>query len=148
MPNQSTIQTQMDLFLGKAPNVDANGVIDNISYKRNVVAKVADYTAKASESGTLFTSEGATADIEFTLPALADGLEFIFFNAEDIEMVVSSAADNTMVASGDAAAGHITFTTATVQIGCGVTVICDGSKWMCLMHIGNSGSLPAPVAVT
>lgn len=147
MPTPSTQQTQMDTFLGKAPALDGNLIIDDIAYKRNVVAKTADYTVDAKESGTLFTTEGATADVEFTLPALADGLEFIFFNAEDIELKVSSAADNTIVATGDAAAGSVTFTTATTQIGAGVTMICDGAKWMCLMHAGNSGSLPSAAAV-
>ena len=41
MPLPSTIQTQMDVFLNKAPNVDDNNIIDNIAFKFNVVAKTA-----------------------------------------------------------------------------------------------------------
>ncbi|MGA4923433.1 hypothetical protein, partial [Bacillus subtilis] len=36
-----------------------------------IVAKTADYTLIASDSGTIFTNQGAAGAVNFTLPALA-----------------------------------------------------------------------------
>ena len=147
MPVPSTTQTQMKSHLGRVPALDANGFIDNISFKRNVISKVTDYTVLATDSGSLITSYGATADIEFTLPALADGLEFTFINCADIEMKISSAAGNDIVTFNDAAASSITFTTASKQLGAAITLVSDGTVWYSLMHAPNAGSLPTAAAI-
>ena len=60
MPLPSTRQDQMDVFHGKAPNIDDNHQIDDISYMQNVVAKTADYSVLVKESGTCFTTTAAT----------------------------------------------------------------------------------------
>ena len=84
MPYSSTDQTNgMPVGPGGLlPGLNAYGQISDIAYRRNVVAKTADYTVTAAESGTIFTTQGATAAVIFTLPATTscDGLEFIFYN--------------------------------------------------------------------
>lgn len=142
MPTLSTAQTQMDTMLGKYPCLDANGVIDNISYKRNVVAKTAAYTVLASQSGTLFTNYGATASVTFTLPAMADGLEFWFFAAADVALVVASGTADKIVTSNDAAADSVAFQTSSEILGNAMVFISDGTLWYCLMLATNAGSLP------
>ncbi|MCK5847615.1 MAG: hypothetical protein KAH01_00285 [Caldisericia bacterium] len=130
MPLPSTIQTHMDVFHGLAPNVDGNHIIDDIAFKFNVVAKVAAYTCKVKESGTWFTTEGATAAVTFTLPAVADSdnVVYWFYSAEDFAMTIAAPA-GTMVAGNGATSTSIAFDQSTQIIGTGAMVVCDGSLW-------------------
>ncbi len=92
MPGPATYQTQMDIHMGKMPSVDDNYQIDDIAMKFNVVAKAIAYTCLPSESGTYFTTEGATAATVFTLPAVADseGVVLWFYVAEDFAMTITA----------------------------------------------------------
>jgi len=119
----------MPLWEGRAPAVDGDGMIDALAMKRNVVAKTASYTVKASESGTLFTTLGATGAITFTLPAVADGLEFTFVNAVDQNMVIAGAANDLIVTFNNATADSISFATASEKIGGAARVTSDGTYW-------------------
>ena len=130
MPQPTSIQTQMSTFHGLAPALDANDHIPSIAFKFNVVAKVAAYTCLVKESGTFFTTEGATAAVTFTLPAVASSADvcYWFYSAEDFAMTIAAPA-NTMVAGNDATATSIAFDQATQIIGTGAMVVCDGSLW-------------------
>lgn len=130
MPLPSTIQTQMDVFHGKAPCVDDDNIVDKLAFKFNVVAKVAAYTCLVKESGTFFTTEGATAAVTFTLPAVASSEKvcYWFYSAEDFAMTIAAPA-NKMVAGNNATATSIAFDQATQIIGTGAMVVCDGSLW-------------------
>lgn len=142
MPVPTTRQTHMDVYKGMSPNVDDNHIIDDISFTQNCVAKTTDYTILGSESGTVFTSQGATADIEFTLPAVATaGSGFVcwVFNAEDIECLVTAPAD-TLVAFNNATADGISFTTASNQAGGGFMFVCDGTYWHAGCFRGDAGA--------
>jgi len=142
MPDVSTMQTHMKVFNGLAPNLDGNHIIDNISFMQKVVAKTTDYSILGSESGTVFTSQGATTDIEFTLPAVAtagDGFVCWVFNAEDIECLVTAPAD-TLIAFNNATADGISFTTASNQAGGGFMFVCDGTFWMAGCFRGDAGA--------
>jgi len=116
-------------FGGLSVGMDSDGHIDDIVYKRRVVAKTADYTVLAAESGTFFTTEGATAAVNFTLPAFADGLEFEFYNAEDVNLTVTSGTADLMVASNDVAADSVAFSTTSLKAGGSFKVVSDGVKW-------------------
>lgn len=148
MPTSSTAQTQMDRYMGQVPALDSNSVIDNISYKRNVVAKTSDYTVKAWESGTLFTSIGATAAVTFTLPANADGLEFWFMSAAATKITVTADAVNTMVTFNNAAADSVEFAASNEIIGSGFVAIADGDWWHVFTLASNGGSISASLTVT
>jgi hypothetical protein len=131
----------MDVFHGLAPNVDDNHIIDNISFMQNVVAKTSDYTILPSESGTVFTTAGASKDLEFTLPAVSglDGFVCWVFNAEDFECLVT-APDETLVAFHDATADGISFTTTSNQVGGGFMFVCDGVLWYACCFRGDAGA--------
>ena len=128
MPISTTKQTQMKIYMGKTANVNSNRIIDDIAFRMNVVTKAADYTVLAAESGTLFTTSGATGGIEFTLPAAEDGLIYWFVNAVDGDLKVTADATN-MVCYNNAAADTVSFETAAEQIGCGFEIFSDGTNW-------------------
>lgn len=146
MPTESTEQTHMKRFMGKAPNVDGNGLIDNIAFKRYIVNKTADYTVQAKESGALFTNYGITSDIEFTLPAHADGLEFEFVNCADVELKVSSADGDDIVTFNDLAADSIAYTDASKQIGGGMKLTSNGTVWIAQLFTYDGTDAPVTIA--
>jgi len=115
---------------GLLPGLNSAGQIDNIAYKRNVVAKTSAYTVKVTESGTIFTTQGATGAVTFTLPATAncDGCEWTFYNCEDVDMIVAAGTVDTMTAINDVAADSVAFSTTSLQIGGGVIVFGDGTS--------------------
>lgn len=128
MPIYSTKQTQMDIYMGKAPHVNDNHIIDDISFKLKVVTKAANFTVLASQSGTVFTTSGATGGVTFTLPAAEDGLIYWFVNAVDGDMKVS-APSAIMIAYNNAACTTVSFETAGEQVGSGFEIFSDGTKW-------------------
>lgn len=114
-------------------------------FRRVVSAKTADYTVKESECGTLFTTTGASAAVNFTLPtADADnvGLWYEFFNAADQNMTITSGTADKMVVFNDVAADSIAFSTASEKIGGGVRVVSDGSKWLVFVALGAETQTP------
>lgn len=134
MPTPSTFQTNsMPMAPGTlAPGLDANGFIPNIAFLFRVVAKTADYTVLGTESGTIFTTYGATAAVTFTLPAPASttsGTWYIFYSAADVNMVVASGTADKMVAVNDLAADSVSYATTSLIIGGGILVFCDGTLW-------------------
>jgi len=120
----------MDTFNGMAPAVDADHFIDKLAFKFHVVAKTASYTPKLRESGTFFTTEGASGAIVFTLPAVAssDGIVYWFYSAEIQNMTITAPA-NTMVAGSDATATNVVFSDATGKCGNCVMVVGNGTLW-------------------
>jgi len=133
-------QSQMPLYNGLAPGLDSNQRIDSIAFTANVVAKTADYTVLATESGTIFTTEGTTANVNFTLPAAADGLVFWFFNAEDFNLTVTADTADTLIAFNDIAADSVAYSTSSEKIGNGFMVFSDGSKWMAMCLPGQDSA--------
>lgn len=128
MPIPSTRQTQMDTFLGKAPGIDDNHIIDDIAYTMRVESKAADYTVLASESGTVFVQ--TTGDVNFTLPTREAGLIYWFISSSNHELMVTSDVTQKMTAFNDAACASVAFTTTAEQIGSGFMVYCDdGLFW-------------------
>ena len=97
-------------------------------------AKTAAYTVLVSENGVIFTNEGATASVAFTLPAATNlpiGFEVSFYglSAYGFSVASNSSADN-IVAKNDAGADTITCTTTSLMIGAAVRVIWSGTKWL------------------
>lgn len=98
---------------------------------KNVVAKTGDYVVLAADVGVLFTTEGAGGDVEFTLPTLAVGLWFGFYNQADVEMLIT-ATDEKLVAFNDLTADGCSYTTASEHIGGAFILQADagGDIWL------------------
>ena len=76
---------------------------------------IADTTLVAADTGKRFVA--TTADVDFTLPAIANGLAFKFLRASEHEMAIISAEGDNLIVGNDLAADSLTFTTAGDQIG-------------------------------
>jgi len=114
--------------------VDKNGAIALSKVK--IQAKTADYTVKASESGSVFTTLGATAAVTFTLPAAAEGLNYHFFNAADVDLTIDANASEVIMGFNDLGSTAITFVTSSEKIGAGVWVVSDGTNWYAFVNLG------------
>lgn len=134
MPEPSNRQSFMGHMNGNTPALNDQLQIDDIAFRLRTSAKAADYTVLQSDSGTWFTTEGATAAVNFTLPAPTgddcDGAVYFFYNAEDIDMTVTSGTADLMIAQNDVAADSVAFSTTSLKIGGCVMVVGDGAKWM------------------
>lgn len=91
-----------------------------------VEAKTASYTLTLADHGKIFTTEGASGAVTFTLPATANlplGWSATFFNAAGQNMIVAAGTADTMVVFNDAAADSIAFQTASELIGNAVKIV-------------------------
>ena len=112
-------------------------------HRVKVTAKTANYTVLESDSGTWFTTEGATGTITFTLPVtVASGLIYHFVNAENYTMTVQCGSGDKMVAFNDVAADSYSFSTASEKVGGALTVLGDGTKWMTFVNLASETQTP------
>lgn len=118
----------MPIYEGRAAGVDEYGAIPYMLHYPRVVAKTAAYTVEPEETGTIFTTTGATAAVTFTLPAISDGpFHFLFIAGADFAMTVAAATVDTAVSFNDLAADSVAVSTASEIIGGAIEVICDGT---------------------
>jgi hypothetical protein len=103
-----------------------------VPHFKRVVAKTADYTVLAADNDTIFTNQGASGAVIFTLPTLARGLHFTFFSEAAQNITVTSAAVDTIVTHNDLAADSVALATASRQIGGSIEVFAnaDATKWL------------------
>lgn len=98
-------------------NFMLDDAIHNVSSRyRKVILVTADKTLTAADSGCLFVTNG-TAAVNFTLPAMLEGLEFTFYNAVDYNMTITAAPADTMVAYNDIAADSVALSTSSEKVG-------------------------------
>jgi len=131
----------MATFLGMAPGLDAYQRIPNIQFTINPVALTANYTMLPTDSGTIFTTLGASGAVTLTLPAVASsaGLWCIFHNAVDQSCAVS-APSTTMVYDGNAGITTLTWGTSSHKIGGAALFYCDGTKWYAFVAANGSAA--------
>ena len=126
------------LILALAPNLALRNSLaaqDAITFKRTVVAKIADYTVAVGDSGKLFTTVGATGTVTFTLPAASatfTGYDLYIVCGAAQTLTVATATADTLVTLNDAAADSVSLSTASEKIGGGFHVFCDGTLWFAL----------------
>ena len=107
----------------------------------NVLVKVADYTIVPKDLGSLVTTRGATADVEFTLPSITElqaGFHIWFFNAADFEMLITAPEGDVIATLNNAAADGLSWTDASTQLGGGVLLIFDGALWNAFAALGGT----------
>ena len=67
-----------------------------------MVTKTAAYTLKPSDSGTVFTTEGASGTVAFTLPAATEaGFQVRIWNAENFTVSITRAGSDTIELNGN-----------------------------------------------
>lgn len=109
-----------------------------ISPQRIVAAKtqaVSPYSVSNVENWTVFTNEGATAQVVFNLPTAVAGYtyEFIVQDADGIQVVASSGDTIRLGTSVSASAGNATSTT----IGSAVILTCiNATEWIAESIVG------------
>jgi len=130
----------MGTFAGMMPGVDAYGVVPGLAFKVNVVNTTVDRTILASESGTFFVNLADTGGVTYTLPAVADGLNYHFFQAVDFDMEIVGAT-NLTIADDDVTATSISMETASNLIGNCIYAVSDGVKWILLPAIDEGATV-------
>jgi hypothetical protein len=96
------------------------------------VAKLANYTVGAVATdviGTIFTNEGASGAVTFTLPSPTAGAYYFFASIADQNITVSAGA-GLAITINNAAAASIAFSTSSQKIGSLAVAIAVGSKWL------------------
>lgn len=146
--NQSGLTSPMDTWEGRAPAVDADGIVRNFLYSPRFVTKTAAYTVEARETGTVFVTTGATAAVTFTLPAIAAARPwvFTFINGADQNMTVATATADTLVTYNDLTADSIAFSTASEKIGGVVDVWSDGTSAFGVVRVADPRYQTATIA--
>lgn len=108
---------------------------------RDVVAKTADYTVVTADRDTIFTNRGAAGAVNFTLPAIAKGLKYLFYCEAAQDLTITAATADTLVAFNDLAADSVTIdqNTNSKQIGGALMVVANdnASKWLVIPHMWN-----------
>ena len=144
MPTLSTntngLTNRMELWEGHAPAVDSDGILRNLIFSPRFINKTASYTVTANETGTVFSTTGATAAVVFTLPAIAAAYPFIFtfISGADVDMTVTAAAANTLVSYNNLTTGDsIAFSTASEKIGGWIDVVCNGTTLFAVVRSGD-----------
>lgn len=97
------------------------------------------YRATKQDLGVIFTNRGAGGNLALTLPPTIDldlGWWCEVFSVAAGTVTVSSDTTDTIVASNDATADSIAFSTASEIIGNGLTMVWDGTGWLAFMHLG------------
>lgn len=117
--------------------------------KMRIINKTGDYTVKPGESGSLFSTRGASGSVNFTLPALEDGLFYWFFNgALATVMQVTGANNNELIAFNDVDADNVKYQTGNERAGGGFLLVCDGTLWHAFAFAYGLGATAQTVTVT
>lgn len=147
MPQSLTQQSIMSLKNGNTPMTDTDGVLRNLCWSPRIAVKTADYTVKSYETGSYFTTTGATAAVNFTLPTIASGpWIFTFVAGAAQNLTVTAQTADTMVTFNDLAADSIAASTSNEIIGAGFEAFTDGTTLFCVQKYGVSHRQTATIA--
>lgn len=99
-------------------------------------AKTGNYTISPAQGvdpcGTIFTNRGAAGAVTFTLPIASTvpaGTWYLFAGVADQNVLVASNPADTLLATNDAAADSVGFSTAMQKIGGLILAINDGTQF-------------------
>lgn len=101
-----------------------------------VVPKTAAYTvspAKGDRSDTLFTNDGATGSVTFTLPSAAvqlKGWSYRFMAVAAQAIVIAAGTAGDLVSIGTGARDSVTLASSFRILGGMIEVFCTGTKWL------------------
>ena len=114
---------------------DPQGYLGGASWRRKILLGASTTLTSADNYTEFFVH---SADVDFILPAVQNGLKFRFFMGEDFELEISSAT-SVFITGHDQTGDGVTWTTDGSQIGChveveGVNIDIAGTNtpsWMC-----------------
>lgn len=95
-------------------------------------------TITQDDFGKIITNSGGalTATLPTASPAFR-GAWVKFYQVAAGDLVIDCATADTIIADNDAAADSVTFGLDTFEIGTGVTMVCNGSKWLTRCHFSD-----------
>lgn len=96
---------------------DDNYIGNTLFPVQKFVTKTADYTILTTDNLTCFDNRGAVGAVNFTLPAIANGLAYNFRAVADQTITVTSAEGDNIEAFNDAAADSAAFSSGGAKIG-------------------------------
>lgn len=100
-----------------------------------VVTKTGNYSVVSGDSGTVFDTTGASAEVDFTLPTAAAGLWYTFHCDAAQTMKIIAGASTTIRLGGavSASAGNVSVAT----VGYNITLVAiDTTHWIALRYVG------------
>lgn len=109
-----------------------------------IAAKTANYTVGTVATdvfGTVFTNEGASGAVTFTLPSPTSGAYYFFAGVADQNITISAGA-GLGITVNNAAAASIAFSTSSQKIGSFAVAIAVGTKWL-LVNLGTNAATVA-----
>lgn len=107
---------------------------------RTVEAKTADYAIEAGECGKVFTNQGASGAIEFSLPAAAVGLWFDFIVKANQELRIDPDGTETIALDTGVQQAAGKYITANA-IGEHISVVCvKAGEWDTRDPVGTWGA--------
>lgn len=102
----------------------------------NIVAKTADYTITEADNNVLFTNRGASAGVNFTLPATAKkGLRYGVYVVAGQDTTLTAGTADTAVTFNDATSDSVALSTTSEKIGGHFEVLGDGTGWLVIPHL-------------
>jgi hypothetical protein len=115
---------------------DINGKVTDYSLGNPVTAQASTpLTLTSSDSGKLYTNEGATAQIVFNLPTAAAGLEFTFVVQDSDGLQVVAASGDTIRIAGSVTVSAGSISTTTIGNTVHLKAI-NATEWIALSHEG------------
>lgn len=134
--SRTRISANQSEYQGASPTPNVDGLYTNFAWTPRFLTKTADYTVLRTDAGTFFNTVGATAAVNFTLPAISTGpWQFWFMAGAAQNMTVTSATADTILTFNDLAADSVAFSTSNEIIGGILWAICDGTT-LAVIQIG------------
>ncbi len=133
------VQSLMKTHMGRAVGVGQYDQIESMAWFPPGLAKTADYTLSAKESGTFISNVGATTAVVITLPPIADGpWIFHILVGADFQVNVAAETADTLIVFNNIAADDAGYETASELIGGAFMAYCDGTSAF-LIPLGTGG---------
>lgn len=135
---------------GSVPHSDDEGYAR--IQKLSTTATAYTLTAAQYPTGSIFLVGGFSSQATVTLPAVTDGLDYVFYvdavNASG-QTIIAAAATGTLVVFNDVAADSITLGQASgAAVGGGVRVFSNGTKWFTHGLVSLSSAAAATATMT
>lgn len=109
-----------------------NSIAQYLKQNIRVEAKSSNYTVLTTESGKIFTNEGATSQVEFTLPSAEAEVSYTFI-VQDSDGIRINAASGDTIRLGNSAVSSSGGYIESTDLSASLTLIClNTTEWIVL----------------